>query len=231
MIFNFLAPDFVLTQPLPSTGYRTMREKVVSYSFFFLGLLLFGFANAIAVKVKYLGLHPWEVLNVALFQHLGFTIGTWSVMVGLLFVVLSWFINRKYVNIGTFLNAMLVGPFMDMFLWLDFLPQATNTPLDYINLLASVIIGGMAGGLYVAGGVGAGPRDGFMLALSERMKLSVSRTRILVECGILGIGYLLGGPIFIATFFYTFIMSPIFQVTLRFFQKMRNHLIEQPAQV
>lgn len=211
-------------------GCQTMREKVVSYSFFFLGLLLFGFANAIAVKVKYLGLHPWEVLNVALFQQMGFTIGTWSALVGLFFVAISWFINRKYINVGTFLNALLIGPFMDMFLWLDILPTATNTSLDYINLGVSVIIAGIAGGLYIAGGVGAGPRDGFMLALSERIKLSVSRTRIMVECVILGIGYLLGGPIFIATFFYTFIMSPIFQVTLRFFQKVRNHLIEQPAQ-
>jgi uncharacterized protein len=206
-----------------------MREKVVSYSFFFLGLLLFGFANAIAVKVKYLGLHPWEVLNVALFQKMGFTIGTWSALVGLFFVAVSWFINRKYINVGTFMNALLIGPFMDLFLWLDILPSATNTSLDYINLACSVIIAGIAGGLYIAGGVGAGPRDGFMLALSERIKLSVSRTRIMVECVILAIGYVLGGPIFIATFFYTFIMSPIFQVTLRFFQKLRNNLIEQPV--
>ncbi|WP_018476142.1 YczE/YyaS/YitT family protein [Pontibacter roseus] len=208
-----------------------MREKVVSYSFFFLGLLLFGFANALAVKVQYLGLHPWEVLNVALFQKLGFTIGTWSAIVGLFFVAVSWFVNRKYINIGTFLNALLVGPFMDMFLWLDIPPSATNTPFDYINLACSVIIAGIAGGMYVAGGVGAGPRDGFMLAVSERVKLSVSRTRILVECVILAIGYVLGGPIFIATFFYTFIMSPIFQVTLRFFQRLRMQLIEQRVEV
>jgi uncharacterized membrane protein YczE len=208
-----------------------MREKVVSYSFFFLGLLLFGFANAIAVKVKYLGLHPWEVLNVALFQQFGFSIGTWSTIVGLTILVISWFVNRKYINIGTFLNALLIGPFMDMFLWLDILPQATNTPLDYINLACSVVIVGIAGGMYVAGGIGAGPRDGFMLALSERMRLSVSRTRILVECIVLAIGYVLGGPVFVATFFYTFITSPIFQVTLRFFQKLRNNLIEERVRV
>lgn len=208
-----------------------MREKVISYSFFFLGLMLFGFANAIAVKVKYLGLHPWEVLNVALFQKFGFTIGTWSAIIGLFFVAVSWFVNRKYISIGTFLNALLIGPFMDLFLWLDILPAATNTPFDYINLACSVIIGGIAGGLYVAGGVGAGPRDGFMMAVSERTRLSVSRSRILVESIILMIGYLMGGPVFVATFFYTFIMSPIFQVTLRFFQKLRMQLIEERVQV
>lgn len=208
-----------------------MREKLINYTFFFTGLMLFGLANAIAVQVKYLGLHPWEVLNVALFQKFGFSIGTWSTLVGLIFVCLSWFMNRKYINIGTFLNALLIGPFTDLFLWLDFLPKATNTPLDYINLGCTMVIAGIAGGMYVAGGVGAGPRDGFMLSVSERTKLSVSQARIITECIVLAIGYALGGPAFIASFFYTLIQSPIFQVTLKFFQKLRISLIERQPQI
>ncbi len=204
-----------------------MRQKAIDYGFFFTGLALFGFGNAIAVKVKYLGLHPWEVLNVALFQKFGFSIGTWSVLTGLVFVVLSWFMNKKYVNIGTFLNTMLIGPFTDFFLWLDFLPEATHTSLDYINLGCTMVIAGIAGGMYVAGSVGAGPRDGFMLSISERMKLSVSRARIMVELVVLAIGYALGGPAFIASFFYTLIQSPIFQVTLKFFRNLRMSMIEK----
>ena len=207
-----------------------MREKVINYGFFFTGLMLFGLANAIAVQVKYLGLHPWEVLNVALFQKFGFSIGTWSTLVGLLFVGISYSMNRKYINIGTFLNAMLIGPFTDLFLWLDMLPKATNTPLDYVNLFCSMVIGGIAGGMYVAGSIGAGPRDGFMLSIAERMKVSVSRARIMVECVVLAIGYALGGPAFIASFFYTLIISPIFQFTLKYFRNLRMRLIEKPEQ-
>jgi len=205
-----------------------MREKVINYGFFFTGLMLFGLANAIAVQVKYLGLHPWEVLNVALFEKFGFSIGTWSTLVGLLFVGLSWSLNRKYISIGTFLNALLIGPFTDLFLWLNFLPKATHTPLDYLNLLCTMIIAGIAGGLYVAGGIGAGPRDGFMLSVAEKTKLSVSRARILVECLVLAIGYALGGPAFVASFFYTLITSPIFQFTLKHFRHLRTQLARQP---
>ncbi|PRY14797.1 hypothetical protein CLV24_10334 [Pontibacter ummariensis] len=204
-----------------------MREKVINYGFFFTGLMLFGLGNATAVQVKYLGLHPWEVLNVALFQQYGFSIGTWSTLVGLLFVGISWMMNRKYINIGTFLNALLIGPFTDLFLWLGFLPEATHTPLDYLTLACAMVITGIAGGMYVAGSVGAGPRDGFMLSISERLKLSVSRSRILVEVIVLAIGYLLGGPAFIASFFYTLIISPIFQYALKFFRNLRMRLIEQ----
>lgn len=206
-----------------------MREKIIQYTFFFSGLVLFGFGNAMAVKVKYLGLHPWEVLNVALYQKFGFTIGTWITLTGLLLISVSWFVNRKYVNIGTFLNALLIGPFMDFFLWLGILPEAIHTSRDYIQLACAIILVGIAGGLYVAGGIGAGPRDGFMLSVSDRTKLSVSKARILVEFVVMGVGFILGGPVFIATFFYSLIQSPIFQVMLKLFSRLRIALTGQQA--
>ncbi len=201
-----------------------MKKNLTNYIFFFFGLVLFGLGNGLAVKVKYLGIHPWEVLNVALFQQFGYTIGTWSVLVGLLLIVISLFIDRKYINLGTFLNALLVGPFMDLFLWSGLLPQASNTWTDYVVLVCAIIISGTAGGMYVAAGIGAGPRDGFMLSISDKTKLSVSNARICVESIVLLIGYLLGGPVFVVTFFYTLLMSPIFQFMLRHFRKLIAYL-------
>ncbi len=192
--------------------------KVFQYFLFFLGLTFFGLGNAIAVKVKYVGLHPWEVLNVALYEHFGLTIGTWGVICGLALIVISLFVDRRYISIGTILNALCIGPIMDLFLWLDILPKATNTWVDYLILLSGVVITGVGGGMYVAAGIGAGPRDGFMLSISDKTKLSVSSARIIVESLVLIIGFILGGPVFIATFVYTFIQSPVFQKSLKVFK-------------
>ncbi len=178
------------------------------------------------VKVQYLGLHPWDVLNVALFDHFGISIGFWSVMVGLALLIVSFFSARKYVNIGTFLNALLIGPILDFFLWTDWLPNPTNTWWDYLFLIVGIIVIGIGGGIYVSGGVGAGPRDGFMLSLSERSGYSVRKARIIVESIVLVIGFLLGGPVFWTTFVYTFILSPIFQVSLKFFTLLKSRLQE-----
>ncbi|MGG3469891.1 hypothetical protein ABES02_20695 [Neobacillus pocheonensis] len=183
-----------------------------------MGLTFFGLGNAIAVKVKYVGLHPWEVLNVALYQHFGLTIGTWGVFCGLILIIVSLFVDRRYISIGTILNALCIGPIMDFFLWLDILPKATNSWVDYLILLSGVVITGIGGGMYVAAGIGAGPRDGFMLSISDKTRLSVSQARIIVESLVLVIGFLLGGPVFIATFVYTFIQSPIFQRSLKLFK-------------
>ncbi|MGE6504107.1 YczE/YyaS/YitT family protein [Bacillus wiedmannii] len=196
-----------------------MWKSLFRYFLFFLGLTFFGLGNAIAVNVKFLGLHPWEVLNMALYQRFGWTIGTWSVICGLFLVLVSLVIDRKYINIGTFLNALLIGPIMDLFLKLDILPHATHILwVNLLILLSGIIITGIGGGMYVAAGIGAGPRDGFMLAISDKTGLSVSRARIIVESIVLVIGYILGGPIFIVTFLYTFIQSPIFQQSFRMFQ-------------
>jgi len=194
--------------------------KLFQYFLFFLGLTFFGLGNAIAVKVKYVGLHPWEVLNVALYQHFGLTIGTWGVVCGLLLIIISLFVARSYISIGTILNALCIGPIMDFFLWLDILPKATNTWIDYLILLSGAIITGIGGGMYVAAGIGAGPRDGFMLAISDKTRLSVSQARMIVESIVLVIGFLMGGPVFIATFIYTFIQSPVFQRSLKLFKTL-----------
>ncbi|MFB5548911.1 YitT family protein [Bacillus cereus] len=202
-----------------------MRLTLFRYFLFYLGLIFFGLGNALAVKVKFLRLHPWEVLNMALYQKFGWTIGTWSVICGLCLVLISLLVDRKYINVGTFLNALLIGPIMDFFLQSNMLPDASN--YLWINLLilfSGIAITGIGGGMYVAAGIGAGPRDGFMLTISDKTGLSISRARIIVECIVLVIGFMLGGPVFIVTFLYTFIQSPIFQQSFKMFQTLLHTL-------
>lgn len=208
-----------------------MANRLWRYAFFFLGLTLFALGNALAVKVKYLGLHPWEVLNVALYERYGLSIGTWGVICGFILVGISLITSRQYVNIGTFLNALLIGPILDLFLWSGLLPNATNSWPDYMILLCGIVITGIGGGMYVAAGIGAGPRDGFMLSISDKTGISVSRARIIVESLILILGWLLGGPVFVVTFIYTFIQSPVFQYSLRVFTPvLRGIGMRQPEE-
>ena len=61
----------------------------------------------------------------------------------------------------------------------------------WINLLilfAGIAITGIGEGCTFAAGIGAGPRDGFMLTISDKTGLSISRARIIVECVVLVIG-------------------------------------------
>jgi len=184
---------------------------------FFIGNIIFSLGISITINVQHLGLHPWDVLSVGLFDIFGLSIGTWNIIVGLLLVSVSLILDKSYVRIGTLLNVVLIGSFVDFYLWLDFLPQATHTWVDYIVIIIGIIIMGVGGGIYNGAGVGSGPRDGFMLSISDKTGFSIGRVRVITETSILIIGWIIGGPVFIFTFIFTFVQSPIFQyVYLKF---------------
>ncbi|MBM7570100.1 YczE/YyaS/YitT family protein [Aquibacillus albus] len=175
------------------------------------GLIIVSYGIAVAIQVQHLGIHPWDVLYIALTEKFGLTIGTWNVLIGLFLLLFTLGLNRSYIKIGTFLNVLLVGPIVDFFLFLDIFPYSPNGIVDILLIILAVIFMGFAAGMYTAANFGAGPRDGFILAISERSRMSIRKTRIILESTVLGIGLILGGPVFIFTFIFTFIMSPVFQ--------------------
>lgn len=178
---------------------------------FLLGLITLSLGISITVKVQHLGLHPWDVLSVGLYEKLGLTIGTWGIIIGIALTMVTLVLDRTYVKAGTFINILLVGIFIDFFLWLDFVPKTNNIWLDAIILITGIVIMGIGGGLYNSVGLGAGPRDGFMLVISEKTNFSIRAVRITTESLVLIIGLLIGGPVFIFSFIFTFIQSPVFQ--------------------
>src|SRR5699024_642749 len=161
--------------------------------------------------VQHLGIHPWDVLNVALDKQLGFTIGTWNVICGLILIVVSWILDKSYIIISKFINAVLFAIIVDLLLCLDFFLTFNRMWTDLLVMGVGIVFMGIGGGLYNAAGVGSGPRDGFMLSISDKTGASIRKVRIITESSVLLLGILLGGPVFLVTFVFTFIQSPIFQ--------------------
>lgn len=119
---------------------------------------------------------------------------------------------------------------------LDIVPQTTSTWMDIIIILAGITVLGIGGGIYNSVRMGAGARDGIMLAISVKSGASIRKVRIITEMGVLLMGWIIGGPIFIFTIIFTFIQSPIFQyVYLKFknilnnaeknLQKQKSHIV------
>ncbi|WP_010529713.1 YczE/YyaS/YitT family protein [Lentibacillus jeotgali] len=187
--------------------------NVFRWSIYFIGIMIFSMGITITVNMQYLGIHPWDVLNVALFDLVGLSIGSWAIIISFVLIAISWILDKSYIKIGTFLNAVLVGAFVDFYMWLDFLPKANDGWADVVIIVAGIVIMGLGGGIYNSAGVGSGPRDGFMLSISDKTGASIRKVRIITESAVLILGLILGGPVFIFTFIFTFIQSPIFERT------------------
>jgi uncharacterized protein len=184
------------------------REGILRWGFFCIGLVILGFGISMTMQVKNFGIGPWDVFHYGLFLQLGLTVGTWSIIAGLLIVLISSVIQRKWPQIGTILNMFFIGIFIDFFNWL--LPEPETLLMQLFIFIVGTVVIALGIGVYVAPEIGAGPRDSLMLLITDATGWKVSTVRNGIEVIVAVFGFALGGPIglgtvFIALFLGTFV--------------------------
>ncbi len=149
------------------------------------------------IKGQKWGIGPWDVLHVGLYQHFGLTIGTWGIITGFIIILATAIVLKKWPQIGTWLNMLLLGVFIDIFNWL--LPEITTLGTQMIIFVLGVIVMGYGAGIYISPNIGAGPRDSLMLVFVEKTGASIKKVRTTLEVAVAVVGWLFGGPIGIGT--------------------------------
>ncbi|OEH91506.1 hypothetical protein BFG57_05170 [Bacillus solimangrovi] len=168
---------------------------------FFIGLLIMSLGIVLLIKAD-LGSAPWDVLHVGLYMKVGLTIGTWSIIVGIIILGSAALLERRLPQVGALLNMLLVGVFIDLYLLLPFIQTPSTLLGKIIMLISGIFIIGYGMGIYIAADCGAGPRDSLMLVLSNMTGWSVAKIRLAMEVVVLFFGWLLGGPVFLGTIIF-----------------------------
>jgi uncharacterized membrane protein YczE len=192
--------------------FPSRRELARRFPPLVAGLLVIGFSISISVRAE-LGLAPWDVLHQGIAKATDSSIGVVLVVVGLL-VLLAWIPLHQHLGIGTILNTLSIGFIAN--LGLAVIPEQ-QALVARIALLAAAVVGfGLGGGLYIGCGLGPGPRDGLMTAITARgHRLWIVRT--VIECSALVIGFVLGGNVGIGTVVIALTIGPLTHAGLRRF--------------
>lgn len=174
---------------------------------------LVGYGSSMALMVQaHLGLDPWDVFHQGLAQRTGMTIGVASAVVGVA-VLLAWIPLRNRPGIGTVANVVVIAVTVDVGVAL--LPAPDHLVGRAAMLLGAVLLNAVSTVLYIAAGLGPGPRDGLMTGLVARTGLSVRLVRTSIEATVLAVGWLLGGTVGVGTLVYAFGIGPLVQLVLR----------------
>jgi len=196
------------TLPL-AVGLRQLGTLVAGLFLFALGVVL-GLQSG-------LGAISWTVFHEGLARHTPLTIGQATILTSVTMVGASW-IAGVPPGLGTLLNMLLVGLFTDLILWSGVIERPESWPGEWALLVSSIAVLGVATGMYISAGLGAGPRDSFNLALSRRSGWSIGLTRWLIEMTVLGIGILLGGSFGIGTILAALLIGPAVGLGFRLFR-------------
>lgn len=167
----------------------------VRFAFLMAGLFLYSLGIALTVRAN-IGFSPWDILHQGISNRTGLSFGAVSTLVGIAIVFLNA-LFRERIGVATILNAIFIGLFLDVIMPL--IPKAGGLLTGIPMMLAGLCIIGFATVFYIAVGMGAGPRDGLMLALTKSSGKDIALVRNGIEIIVTALGYLLGGPVGIGT--------------------------------
>ena len=176
----------------------------------YVGLVTFAFGEALIIQAQ-LGVMSWDVLHQGLAKHFGLSIGQWSIIVGVL-VLLLWIPLREKPGLGTVSNVLVIGACLDLFL--RSVPVPTSIGWRVGLLLIGILINGVATAAYIGARFGPGPRDGLMTGLVRVTHWPVGWIRTGIEVSVVVVGYLLGGNLSVGTVLFVLTIGPIVHVFL-----------------
>ncbi len=161
------------------------------------GLFLYAIGLILCIQAD-IGYMPWDVFHKGVALQTGLTIGRISILTGAAIVAFNLIMKEK-VGIGTLLNVVFIGTFMDLILGAGLIPQMDDLLSGILMMLAGLLVIGFATFFYIAAGFGAGPRDGLMLALMRITGRDVALIRNGIEIIVTIFGFFLGGPVGLGT--------------------------------
>jgi len=185
---------------------RRLPGLFVGLFFFALGIVMTLYAD--------LGMAPWSVLQVGLTRYTPLTFGQVSQVVGLAVLVLGWLLGFP-PGFGTVMNMYFVGYFMDLIMAWGLVPLPRSLPGQLALLMGGILVLGAASFMYLNPRLGAGPRDGLMMGLVQRLGRPVYQVRGAIEVTVLVLGYLLGGPVGVGTLITAFTTGYAVQFAFR----------------
>lgn len=178
------------------------------------GLFLFSIGIVLSIQAN-VGLAPWDAFSIGIANITNSTYGHISIITGFIFLIIVVLMKEKF-GIGTLLNIVLIGFFADLILSWNIIPVIQNFWLGILILFLGQIIISIASYFYIGSGLGAGPRDSFMIALKKRLpRIPIGVIRGGIEMCALLVGWLFGAKVGLGTVIAVFGIGFIIQITFK----------------
>ena len=176
-----------------------------------LGLLLYALGIVVTINA-HIGYAPWDVLNVGFAKTTGMTIGVASIVIGIIITIAAVLLGET-LGLGTILNMVLIGVFLDVILGLNIIPIADSFLFGILMMIVGLFIISLATYFYISSAFGAGPRDSFMVAVTRKTGLPIGVCRGAIELLAVLVGWWLGGMVGIGTIISAFATGFCIQLT------------------
>lgn len=171
-------------------------------------------------KLSNLGVDPFQSMAMGTHSFVSLSYGTYYLLLSILFLIVTFILDKHYISLATFLNMFLMGYIIDFsiafFKRFDFIANATMSTRAVLLILGIVIMC-FGSALYYTGDLGVSVYDAIALVMADRKIAKFQYCRIGADLVCVTIGFVTSmignaGPLVgIGTVITAFFMGPLIE--------------------
>lgn len=167
----------------------SVRQSLVKVPRFIVGLIVYALGLVLIMKADF-GRTPWDVFShgVSIVSHI--TIGMADIAISLALLVFA-LVKKRGVGLGTVLNTLLIGVFIDLFFAL--LPGNVHIGVKAVYFALGLFFVALGNYIYISTRMSPGVRDILVKYIMDTTGWSLRFVKSMVEILAAVCGALLGG--------------------------------------
>lgn len=201
-----------------------MSKFKTRFFYYVVGILILSLGIALTIKSQ-LGTSPFDALLVGLSTNVGFTVGSWEIIIAIILLLCNSLLIKKRPEYLGLVTAFITGAGID--LWL-FVFAKLIIPKILVYQLIGFAIGmlfiGLGTAVYLHTSFAASPLDRLMLILRDLTKMNILMTKSLIYLFFLLMALIFDGPISIGTLLTVLLGGPI----LNYFMPLTEKIVGLP---
>lgn len=189
-----------------------LKETVIRSLFALIGVAILALGAA-TLRVGQVGLDPYTAANIGIGDTLGLSLGVYQLGINIVILLLVFIFGRKYIGIGTIINMVLTGFFIDFFTWLytDIFSIQLTIILRAILLIVGVLIFTFGASFYMSAKLGNAPYDAIAPIIVDRTNFRYRIVRVIQDIAFVLLAFLFGGPVGVGTVINAFFTGPLIE--------------------
>lgn len=189
-----------------------LKETVIRSIFALVGVAILAFGAA-TLRIGQVGLDPYTAANIGIGDTLGLSLGVYQLAINIVILILVFLFGRKYIGIGTIINMVLTGFFIDFFTWMytDIFSIKLTLVIRAVLLVLGVLIFTFGASFYMSAKLGNAPYDAIAPIIVDRTNMSYRVVRVTQDIGFVLLAFLFGGPVGVGTVINAFFTGPLIE--------------------
>lgn len=166
------------------------------------------------------GVDPLSTMLAGFAEYIPIELGTIISIFNVTILAVVALIDRRYVGIGSLVNAIFVGVFMN--LWMDFFSPMSQLP-EFILVALAILLFTLGIAIYMSANYGLGPVEAMMNVIADYTPLDISKSRTVLDISYIVIGILLGATYGYGTILGALLISPMIGFFVNVIQSLRRN--------